>query len=71
MSGPRGVAILGSTGSIGRSTLAVVGLHPEQFRVAMLGAHGSWQTVVEQAQRFEPDVVVLVDQTFARTFTTT
>ncbi|MGO9992495.1 MAG: 1-deoxy-D-xylulose-5-phosphate reductoisomerase [Steroidobacteraceae bacterium] len=61
MSGPRGVAILGSTGSIGRSTLAVVGLHPEQFRVAMLGAHGSWQTVVEQAQRFEPDVVVLVD----------
>jgi 1-deoxy-D-xylulose-5-phosphate reductoisomerase len=61
MSGPRGVAILGSTGSIGRSTLAVVGLHPEHFRVAMLGAHGSWQTLVEQAQRFEPDVVILVD----------
>jgi 1-deoxy-D-xylulose-5-phosphate reductoisomerase len=61
MSGPRGVAILGSTGSIGRSTLAVIGLHPGRFRVAMLGAHGSWQTVVEQAQRFEPDVVVLVD----------
>jgi 1-deoxy-D-xylulose-5-phosphate reductoisomerase len=61
MSGPRGIAILGSTGSIGRSTLAVIGLHPDRFRVAMLGANSSWQTLVEQAQRFEPDVVVLVD----------
>ena len=61
MSGPKGVAILGSTGSIGRSTLAVIALHPEQFRVAVLGANGSWQAVVEQAQRFSPDVVVLVD----------
>jgi 1-deoxy-D-xylulose-5-phosphate reductoisomerase len=61
VSAPRGVAILGSTGSIGRSTLAVIGMHPERFRVAVLGAHSSWQAVVEQAQRFEPDVVVLVD----------
>jgi 1-deoxy-D-xylulose-5-phosphate reductoisomerase len=61
MSGPRGIAILGSTGSIGRSTLAVIGMHPERFRVAVLGAHSSWQVVVEQAQRFEPDIVVLVD----------
>jgi 1-deoxy-D-xylulose-5-phosphate reductoisomerase len=61
MNAPRGVAILGSTGSIGRSTLAVIGMHPDKYRVAMLGAHGSWRTVVEQAQRFEPDVVVLVD----------
>ncbi len=30
MSAPRGLAILGSTGSIGRSTLAVVALQPEQ-----------------------------------------
>jgi 1-deoxy-D-xylulose-5-phosphate reductoisomerase len=62
----RGIAILGSTGSIGRSTLAVIGLHPDRFRVAMLGAYGSWQTVVEQALRFEPDVVVLVDPEAAR-----
>ncbi len=61
MSAPRGVAILGCTGSIGRSTLAVIDMHRDLFRVAMLGAHHSWQTVVEQAQRFEPDVVVLVD----------
>ncbi|HWS61959.1 MAG TPA: 1-deoxy-D-xylulose-5-phosphate reductoisomerase [Steroidobacteraceae bacterium] len=66
MSTIRGIAILGSTGSIGRSTLAVIGLHPDRFRVAMLGAYGSWQTVVEQALRFEPDVAVLVDPEAAR-----
>ena len=45
MSTPQGLAILGSTGSVGRSTLAVVALHPERFRVAVLGAHGSWQAI--------------------------
>jgi 1-deoxy-D-xylulose-5-phosphate reductoisomerase len=39
MNGRRGIAILGSTGSIGRSTLAVIALHPERYRVSMLGAH--------------------------------
>jgi 1-deoxy-D-xylulose-5-phosphate reductoisomerase len=61
MSEPRGIAILGSTGSIGRSTLAVIALHPGRFRASMLGAHGSWQLVVEQALEFAPDTVVLVD----------
>jgi 1-deoxy-D-xylulose-5-phosphate reductoisomerase len=61
MSGPTGIAILGSTGSIGRSTLSVIELHPERFRAAVLGAFGSWETVVEQARRFNPDTVVLVD----------
>jgi 1-deoxy-D-xylulose-5-phosphate reductoisomerase len=61
MSAPRGVAILGSTGSIGRSTLSVIALHPEQFRASVLAANGSWQTLVEQALEFHPDTVVLVD----------
>jgi len=61
MSAPRGLAILGSTGSVGRSTLSVVALHPEQFRVAVLAAHGSWQAIVEQAKVFRPDLVVLAD----------
>jgi 1-deoxy-D-xylulose-5-phosphate reductoisomerase len=65
MSGPRGVAILGSTGSIGRSTLSVVALHPERFRASVLAAHGSWQTIVEQALEFRPDTVVLMDQAAA------
>jgi 1-deoxy-D-xylulose-5-phosphate reductoisomerase len=61
MSEPRGIAILGSTGSIGRSTLAVVALHPERFRVAVLCANGSWQMAVEQAKTFGPDLVVLAE----------
>jgi 1-deoxy-D-xylulose-5-phosphate reductoisomerase len=57
----RGIAILGSTGSIGRSTLAVIALHPEAFKVAVLGAFNSWQVIVEQARAFHPETVVLVD----------
>jgi 1-deoxy-D-xylulose-5-phosphate reductoisomerase len=57
----RGIAILGSTGSIGRSTLAVIALHPERFKVAVLGAFTSWQVIVEQAREFNAETVVLVD----------
>jgi 1-deoxy-D-xylulose-5-phosphate reductoisomerase len=56
-----GIAILGSTGSIGRSTLAVIALHPERFKVAVLGAFNSWQVIVEQAREFNAETVVLVD----------
>jgi len=62
MSAQRGIAILGSTGSIGRSTLAVIALHPEAFKVTMLGAHSSWQTIVEQALAFQVETVVLIDE---------
>jgi 1-deoxy-D-xylulose-5-phosphate reductoisomerase len=57
----QGIAILGSTGSIGRSTLAVIALHPDRFRVAVLGAFNSWQVIVEQAREFNAETVVLVD----------
>jgi 1-deoxy-D-xylulose-5-phosphate reductoisomerase len=57
----QGIAILGSTGSIGRSTLAVLALHPERFKVAVLGAFNSWQVIVEQARQFNAETVVLVD----------
>jgi 1-deoxy-D-xylulose-5-phosphate reductoisomerase len=62
MSAPRGIAILGSTGSIGKSTLAVIALHPDRFRAAVLCAKGSWQSVVQQAIEFKPDTVVLADE---------
>jgi 1-deoxy-D-xylulose-5-phosphate reductoisomerase len=61
MSMRRGLAILGSTGSIGVSTLRVVALHPERFRVAVLAAHSNWQAIVEQAKTFGAETVVLVD----------
>jgi 1-deoxy-D-xylulose-5-phosphate reductoisomerase len=62
MSMRRGIAILGSTGSIGRSTLAVIALHPDVFQVTALGAFSSWQVIVEQAKEFHPEFVVLVDE---------
>jgi 1-deoxy-D-xylulose-5-phosphate reductoisomerase len=39
----------------------VVALHPENFRVAVLAAHSSWQAIVEQAIKFDAQTVVLVD----------
>ncbi len=57
----RGVAILGSTGSIGRSTLAVLSLHPDRYRVRLLAARSSWQALVDQALKFKPDRVILID----------
>jgi 1-deoxy-D-xylulose-5-phosphate reductoisomerase len=58
-----GVAILGSTGSIGRSTLAVLGRHQDRFRVVALAARRNRTLLAEQAARFRPDLVVLTEPT--------
>jgi len=51
------IAILGSTGSIGRSTLSVVEAHPERFSVVSLAAGSNVESTFEQAQRWRPRVV--------------
>ena len=51
----RRVAILGSTGSIGQSALAVVAAHPERLRVVSMAAGENIARFVEQVARFEPD----------------
>jgi len=51
------IAILGSTGSIGRSTLSVVEAHPERFSVAALAAGNNVEAACEQARRWHPRVV--------------
>src|SRR4051812_35642375 len=50
-----GVAVLGSTGSIGESTLDVLRRHPERFRVVALTAHRNAARLFEQCQEFRPD----------------
>lgn len=55
------VAILGSTGSIGRSTLAVLERHPERFRVVGLTANRSGDELAAQVARWAPAVAVLND----------
>ena len=55
------VAILGSTGSVGRSALEVMGRHPERFRVVALAANRSVSVLREQAARHRPRRVVIAD----------
>ncbi len=51
------LGILGSTGSIGVSTLEIVAAHPEQYRVVSLSAGNNLQRLKEQIRRFRPQLV--------------
>ena len=53
----RAVAVLGSTGSIGRQALDVIAAHGERFRVCALAANASVEALAAQANTFRPDVV--------------
>ena len=55
------VTVLGSTGSIGASTLAVLALHPERYRVYALAAQRSVDQLFAQCRRFRPAYAVLTD----------
>jgi 1-deoxy-D-xylulose-5-phosphate reductoisomerase len=56
-----GVAVLGSTGSIGCSTLTVLDRHRDRFRVVALTAHSNAELLQEQALRWKPAYVGLVN----------
>jgi 1-deoxy-D-xylulose-5-phosphate reductoisomerase len=51
------ISILGSTGSIGRSTLSVVESYPERFEIIALAAGRNIEAAFEQAQRWKPQVL--------------
>ncbi len=53
----RRIALLGSTGSIGRQTLDVVRCFPEHFRVVALAARSNVELLQQQASEFSPSVV--------------
>lgn len=55
------IAILGSTGSIGRNTLRVVERHPDRFRVVALSAHRSVERLHAQVDKYGVEQVVLTD----------
>jgi len=54
------LTILGSTGSIGANCLNVVEMHPGEFEIIYLAAHGNVALLYQQAQRFRPRAVVVV-----------
>ncbi len=60
-----GIAILGSTGSVGESTLDVVARHPDRFRVVALGAHRNVDKLAEQCARFAVPYAALADSAAA------
>jgi 1-deoxy-D-xylulose-5-phosphate reductoisomerase len=57
----RKITLLGSTGSIGDSTLDVIARHPGRFSVYALSAHRNGSKLVEQCLRFAPEVAVVGD----------
>ena len=61
MSARIGVAILGSTGSIGVSTLDVLRRHADRFRVAALTAHQDVESLFQQCLSHEPEYAVMAD----------
>jgi len=65
------LALLGSTGSIGHSTLEVVRHHPERLSISTLAARGSdVDALVAQAREFEPALIAVHDEEAARELAT-
>lgn len=55
------IAIFGSTGSIGTQALEVIAAHPDKFSVEILTCGGNHELLVEQALKFNPNIVVVGD----------
>ena len=53
------IAVLGSTGSIGRSTLAVIASHPERLQLVGVAARTSVDQLAEQIRTFHPALVAV------------
>jgi len=56
------IAILGSTGSIGSQALEVIAAHPDKFEVYAITANNSVELLIEQAVRFQPEMVIIANE---------
>jgi len=63
---PLGIAVLGSTGSVGRQTLDVIDAHPEHFRVISLAAKSGSEAFLRQVARYKPVIASVADLDAAR-----
>jgi 1-deoxy-D-xylulose-5-phosphate reductoisomerase len=59
----KGVAILGSTGSIGTQALEVIRAYPDKFDLQVITAQSNAKLLIEQAKQFQPNAVVIGDET--------
>ena len=58
----RNIAILGSTGSIGTQALDAIARYPERFEAYALIANNSVELLIEQARKFQPEIVVTANE---------
>ncbi len=56
------IAILGSTGSVGKQSLEVIKNNPERFKVVLLSAQNNARLLIEQALEFHPEAVVIANK---------
>src|SRR5512147_2973034 len=56
------IAILGSTGSIGRSTLSIVESYPDKFQVVTMAAGTNLDLALEQACRWRPKILSVANE---------
>ena len=61
------IAILGSTGSIGRSTLRVAESYPDRFEIVTLAAGSNLDAAFEQARRWKPRVISMASEQDSQT----
>ena len=62
MTQKKGIAILGSTGSIGTQALEVLAAYPDYFDLQVITAGKNADLLIEQARRFQPNAVVITDE---------
>ena len=60
----RNIAVLGSTGSIGRQTLDIIAEYPDRFRAWMLVARSSADLLIAQARQCRPHLVIIADEQY-------
>lgn len=58
----KGIAILGSTGSIGTQALEVIEANPDHFNLEVLTANNNADLLIQQAKKFQPNSVVIVNE---------
>ncbi|MBW7886901.1 MAG: 1-deoxy-D-xylulose-5-phosphate reductoisomerase [Bacteroidetes bacterium] len=63
------LAILGSTGSIGKQTLEVIENFPKEFQATYLSANNNIDLLKQQIQKFRPKAVVILDEQCAKSLT--
>ena len=58
----KNIAVLGSSGSIGRQTLDIVRWFPDKFKVSTLAAGSNYRLLAEQALEFQPELVAVYNE---------